>query len=469
MTTEQAAPPQSVDTEKEVIGGILVLVEAIRACVEAGLEPEHFYLSKHQSIYRAMRAIARGKAHPDELATLEALSAMGLKEGIEDHYLAMLAAESTTAFNMGQHARRLIVLAGKRAKIDGARKILAGAEEQRDGRSAELIAEGMELVASDYTTDAEPTSKEELRDDFYNFLADELPAETFTLPWHGLNRCVLGGYRRKQMSVLAGWTNMGKSFALDQLLTDFHGQGANCAIFATELDQRERIARYLTGRARVATEKLLLKRLSAEEHTRVNRVLNEGLPFDYYNVNGWSYEKIAERIIFGGYDIAAVDVINLIPGFEKTETATIAIGRFAQVATRADMHLILVSHLNRARAVDRKGILPRPVKRDLRDSGMLEANAHQIMFLHRHQDEQANVLPGGEIYFDKVRTGTRGRVDVAFSNRTLTFDEMSREEAREADEELAAPSISVSDVAKPEPGDSLFETAATTPHDREPA
>ena len=77
------------------------------------------------------------------------------------------------------------------------------------------------------------------------------------LPWSELNDCVLGGYRRKQMSVLAGWENMGKSFALDQMLEGFNAQGFRCAIFATEMAREERAARWLTSVTGVSLERIL--------------------------------------------------------------------------------------------------------------------------------------------------------------------------------------------------------------------
>src|SRR5579883_2502648 len=46
-------PPQSLDSEQAVIGGLLVSGEAITRVIDL-LEPEHFYRKAHQVIYAAI-------------------------------------------------------------------------------------------------------------------------------------------------------------------------------------------------------------------------------------------------------------------------------------------------------------------------------------------------------------------------------------------------------------------------------
>lgn len=415
-----ASPPQSVDAEREVLASILDSVPAIRSVAAAGLQPEHFYFENHRAIFRAQRAVARGGAHADELATWAALESMGLADQVERLYLSQLVGASSAPFNVRTHALRLIELANKRTKIDGARKILEGAQQRDEAKSQELIREGLQLVAADYSVEVEATSPEELADDFFSFLDDEEPAELFELPWPYLNKCVLGGYRRKQTSVIAGFNNVGKSLVLDQALTAFARAGKSTAIFLTEMSKRERTARYLTSATQIPTEKLLRKELTKEDYGKVVRALPL-IPFHLFEANGWGHETLAERITFGGFDVAAIDHVTRIPGFEKTETAAAAIGRLTEVAVRGDLHLILVAQLNKNRVDNRSGKLPRPTRFDLRNTSQLADDAHQVLFLHREADEHQNFKDVGEIYFDKVRNGIKGGVKVAFAKRYLTF------------------------------------------------
>jgi replicative DNA helicase len=422
MSNERPAP-QSIPDEEAILSEVLDSPRALRACVEAGLEPEHFYFDTHQRIYRAMRHSAAEGHHPDEPTTWSSLQRLGFaapaEGGVDRAEVAKLVGKSTNPFGVGTKVLRLIELAAERASLEGARRIIEAIHEPEEKRKSELMAEGKSLIATDHTIEAQPTSREEVADDMYAYLESEEPAEVFELPWDDLNECVLGGYRRQQTSVLAGWSGFGKSWMLDQILTAFHKQGKETAIFATEMSRRERAARFITTKTNVPVESLLLKRLNNEQMKEAVNALGD-FPFAYFESNGWSEDRICEQIIFGGFDIAAIDVVNLIPGYEeRVEYASRIVGRFMALAQRANCHIILVSHLNKER--DKAAVKPRPVKRDLRQTGMLEANAHQILFLHRDQQEDGQLEDTGEIFFAKVRNGQEGKVDVVHNPRHLTF------------------------------------------------
>lgn len=418
------APPVNEEAEREVLGALLVTNRAMPLCQELGLQPEHFYFDRHRHLYRAATQAAREGAAGDELATWTAAQKMGLADQLQRGYVSELAATVRAAGNVRAHAQRVIELAGKRSKLEGAQKIQQGVHEHDDERSAALIQEGLELVATDYTIEAEPTSGEEILDEIFTYFDRGQEGDVFELPWPELNDCVLGGYRRKQLSALAGWTNMGKSWVVDQMLASFGAQGYRTAIFATEMAREERAARWLTSQTGVALEKIIRNRLSPDDHRKLaaaRAAVDGKLPFDYFEAFGWSAERIAERIVFGNYDVVAIDPITEIPGFEKAETASAIVRRFAQVAGRSNCHVIAVCHLNRNRLRDPNGVKPRPLCLDLKGSGALETLAHAVLFLHRDQDDDANVLPEGELYFDKVRNGIKKKLRVWQTSRTHQF------------------------------------------------
>lgn len=424
----QRTEPTAIPDEEAILSEVLDHSIAIRGCLQAGLEPEHFYFAAHRKIFRAMRQLAGEGKRADEEATWQALRRMGLaapaEDGVERSKLALLANKSTNPYGVGDRAQRIIEAASDRAKLEGARLVIESRYEDTYDRRDELLQQGISLIAADFEVEAQPTSPQELGEDFYNYLDEEEPAETFKLPWPELNECVLGGLRRQQTSVLGAWSGFGKSWVLDQMLTAFNQQGYKTAIFATEMSRRERVARYVTTQTGIPVEKLLLKKLSAEENAQALKAIGT-IPYSYFESSGWSVERICERIVFGGYDIVAIDVINLIPGYEeKVEHASRIVARFMALAQRANIHVILVSHLNNERA--KGAVKPRPVKRDLRQTGMLESNAHQILFLHREQDDNGHLLPAGELFYAKVRNGMEGDVKVEHNQTHLTFQRQAK-------------------------------------------
>lgn len=420
---DEKIPPVAIEAEEAVLGAILVSDRALRKVrIDTGLASGHFYLEKHRDIFAAILRVADRNGAADE--TLVATE-------LRDHrdYIAELTAKVPAAGNAAHYAKVVVDKANRRAKLEGAMLIEEGARELDEERSAGLIQKGLQLAAADFSIEAEPTSGKEIMSELYDYLADPADPEVFVLPWPLLNDSVAGGFRRKQMSVLGGWPKMGKSFVLDQMLDAFSGQGKKCAIFAYEVSRHERAVRNLNMRTGIAGEKVMQKRLTPEEMKKAIPVMRDGLPFDYFECAGRSVDELAARIIYGGYDIVAVDPVTKMPGFEKTEVASATIGRLTEVATRANCHVILVSHLHRGRGTSSDGVRPRPVASDLRGSGMIEGDAHAIMFLHRDQDERGNPQRTGELYFDRSRLGPPRSLRVAQLARTLQF--ISKEKADE--------------------------------------
>ncbi|NJL57662.1 replicative DNA helicase, partial [bacterium] len=61
-------PPQNIDAEEAILGGVLLDPEAISRVSEL-LRPEAFYISAHQEIYRAALAL-QGQGRPTDLMSV---------------------------------------------------------------------------------------------------------------------------------------------------------------------------------------------------------------------------------------------------------------------------------------------------------------------------------------------------------------------------------------------------------------
>lgn len=418
-------PPQNIEAEESVLGAMLVAQPAIkRVRADVGLVGAHFYLDKHRLIFEALCTVADRTGTADELLVTEELIRRGKIElAGGKHYVSELAAKVPAAGNAAHYAEVVLLNAQLRAKLLGGQLIQGGVFEDDPERGAEMIREGLELATADFTVDSEVTSGEAILSELFDYFYTQEEGDVFELPWPDLNDCVIGGFRRKQMSVLAGWTGMGKSWVLDQMLAAFTAQGYKCGLFATEMGREERAARWLTSETAVPLEKIMRNRLEPKDMKRLLEAANEhnALPFDYFEAFDWSADQIAERAMYGDYDVVAIDPITEIPGFEKTELASAITRRLARLASRAECHVIAVAHLNRNRLRDPKGVKPRPLCLDLKGSGALETLAHAVLFLHRKQDDEANVLPEGELYFDKVRNGLKKSLPVYQNSRTHRF------------------------------------------------
>ena len=98
-------PPQNLEAEASVLGGILLENDAINRVLEI-LAPEDFYRESHRKVFRAMIELS-DRNEPVDLITLsDHLKAKGDLEAVGGSaYLASLADLVPTAANIAYYAR----------------------------------------------------------------------------------------------------------------------------------------------------------------------------------------------------------------------------------------------------------------------------------------------------------------------------------------------------------------------------
>lgn len=419
--------PHSIPDEEAVLGAILVSKAALQAvATDAGLRPEHFHYDKHREIYAAALRVAAEEGFADQLTV-----AARLPEHRE--YLAVLADHSPAPSNAGAYARRLVEVAGLRAKYLGALTVLEGIRENDE----EKVQEGVLGVSADVQADSEPSSPAELADDMWDWL-QEGPDEgdTLRLPWDDLAPHCAGGYRRGQMVLVTGWSGFGKSLVIGQMLRQWGDDGHRALLMTTEMKRREIVARFLASETGIAYEKIIRRRLGQTDWGPINKAIQR-IPFHYHDAEGWSVDRILSAIVTKRPDVAVIDPVNLIPHRDYYEIAQTA-RRLKEIAARADCCVVVVAHLKTTR--HRDGKKPKPVESDIRDSGMFYTNAHSVLCLHREQNDQGKAQRKGELYFMKSRDAPEGGIDVEFRPRLLRFDPIGTEEAEKkaAEPELFA-------------------------------
>ncbi|TAK00167.1 replicative DNA helicase, partial [bacterium] len=124
-------PPQNLEAESSVLGGILLENEAINRVLEL-LTPEDFYREAHRKVFRAMIGLSDRNEPVDIITLSDALKARGDLEAVGGTaYLASLADLVPTAANIGHYARIVREKAILRHLISAATEIATrGFEEQ---------------------------------------------------------------------------------------------------------------------------------------------------------------------------------------------------------------------------------------------------------------------------------------------------------------------------------------------------
>ncbi|WGV25991.1 AAA family ATPase [Halotia branconii] len=114
---DNSLPPQEIEAEEKILGGILNDPSAIGR-ISDKLEPEHFYISAHKEIYQICLELAKKQQPTDLLTVTSYLTRQGLLERIGGrNKLADLVYRTVSAINIDHHAQLVIDSAFRRQLI----------------------------------------------------------------------------------------------------------------------------------------------------------------------------------------------------------------------------------------------------------------------------------------------------------------------------------------------------------------
>lgn len=417
-------PPHDLSAEEAVLGAVLLTEKPLKKLiVDVGLTGDAFYRETHGQVWDAMVALAMKGDPVDALTVRAALEKRGVPRKDLEVLLDPLPAVVPMAANVLGYARRVMELAEWRHVLKAAYDLQVAAEAQ-DG-DLRRDAEALLTTAKRHTGDMR--SPETLAEDVWRHLeGHQVPA--WGTPWPGINKAMNGGLRAGEVTLLGGWTSMGKSLITDQVLRWCHDHGANVHLYINEMSTTMRALRNVSAMTGVPQGTLAQpKQMSADDHRRAVKVIGDSMPFGMTNVTDWSADEVARDIRFRDWDVCAVDLVHRLPFKEERDLAEIS-SMLNAAAQASETHLIAVVHLNELRATGNSR--PVPVLRDIRGSGMLKNDADNVMFVHRKEEEiedgGMSMTEDASLYLAKCRNGTLSGVPLQLNARFSHFTEVAR-------------------------------------------
>lgn len=407
------------NAEAAVLGAVLLLGEkALDILTDERVRPEHFRRTSYGALYAAM-------VNLHDLG--QGVDALTLKARFDNPAapvsaaeIDMLAVAVPNVGNLRDYAR--IVREG--AWFDEARFALyeAGLALERQDRG------NLTAALSRLDSIAEPEQQKDAASEFLEWYETE--RKGWPLPFSALTEAVGGGLQPGEPTVLGGWSGMGKTFLLSQMLRCAVKAGARVHEYANEMHGPKRTVRTLTAMTGIPPALIEHKRLTTEQWREVLAAL-KSLPYETTASAGWHVEDYCRHIRRNRWDVAAIDTINNLPCSRVDEWDRACV-LLADAAAQAGTHLILVSQLNLERD---KGKKPPPVGRDIRSTGAWYQRARVVMFVHRDQEAKEagdgaviwKATADGHVRVEKATHGdaSRGMVAVTFNPRWLRFDELA--------------------------------------------
>jgi replicative DNA helicase len=380
-------PPQDLEAERSVLGGMMISKDAIADVVEQ-LRGSDFYRPAHEAIYDAVLDLY-GRGEPADAVTVaDELTKRGdLARVGGAPYLHTLIATVPTAANAGYYARIVRERAVLRRLVEAGTRIVQlgyGAEggdvdELVNNAQAEVYAVTERRASEDYL----PLSQ------IITATVDEI--ETVGHRGGGMHGVPTGftdldkltnGLHPGQMIVLAARPAIGKStLGIDIARSASIKHNMTSVVFSLEMSRNEITMRLLAAEARVHLQKMRTGQMTDEDWQKVAATMgriSEAPLFIDDSPNMSLMEIRAKcRRLKQRHDLklVVIDYLQLMSSGKRVESRQQEVSEFSRalklLAKELEVPVIAISQLNRGpeQRTDKK-----PQMSDLRESGCLVAS-----------------------------------------------------------------------------------------------
>jgi replicative DNA helicase len=431
-------PPQSLEAEESVLGGILLDNTAVDRVLEF-VRADDFYRESHRRIFRAMLALSE-RNEPADLVTLsETLRQRGELQDVGGaSYLAELAERVPTAANVAHYARIVREKAILRSLISTATEIAtAGYQDSRDVK--DLLDRAEQSIFA--------ISEREVKPAFMRM--DALMTQTFKVveKLHQQKQAVTGvttgyadldrqtaGLQPSDLIIIAARPSMGKTaFVLNIAANAALRGGTGVAVFSLEMSKEQLALRMLCAEARVDLARVRTGHLAPGELGELAQAAHVLISTPVYiddtpAITVLELRAKARRLSRdpqAKLGLIVVDYLQLMRSSEGKDSREQEISEISRslkaLAKELHVPVIALSQLNR-QVENRTPPVPR--LSDLRESGAIEQDADVIMFIYRDEayNEDSERKGIADIIIAKQRNGPVGKIELAFLREYTRFE-----------------------------------------------
>lgn len=444
-TTASKLPPQSIESEEAILGGILLDPAAIERVREI-LKPHHFYINAHARIYSAALKLNARELPTDLLMVTNYLADNGLLEIIGGrNKLALLVDRTVSAVNIDALAD-VVVDKWKRRELGRLGNLAIELQHKADEETPlEQAFEQLQDFIFQLQRSSNATGASHISDVVVNLYQEiEDRSQGKVLPgiptgFYDLD-AITGGFNRTDLIIVAGRPAMGKSAFAAQIA--FHlasASGFPVVVFSLEMSKLQIAMRALSSEANIESGYLKSGRISNTQWQSLSQGIGTLSELPVYLDDRpdppLTYIEAECRKIMArerrDLGLIVVDYLQLMDSFSggnrNNEIEKLTRG-LKRLAMKLQTPIMCLSQLSRA--VESRNN-KRPMLSDLRDSGGIEQDGDKVIMLYRDEYYDSNTVDRGvaEIILAKNRDGATGTVKLLFDAHFTNFKNMVRSES----------------------------------------
>ena len=438
--TEQVLPPQNLEAEESILGGILLEPSAMDRIADI-LPAQAFYLPAHRQIYGAFLELYRQNKPTDLMTVISWLADHKLLKKVGGREkLAQLAQSTVSAFNIEHHAQLVLSKYQRRQLIEAGRKIVELGYDT-----------AIEIEKAFEESEAQLFSITEQKTDRFQ---PESIGECLVSVWQKVERCqspalstglkdldgLIGGLVKEDLIVIAGRASMGKTW-LGCHLANHVAVTYNLPVvfFSAEMGKEQLTRRFLAMHAQIDSYRLTHNQIYKSELETLSKALGtlsrlpiviDDTPASLQNPSRMRSALRRIKSERGSLGLVVMDYIQKL-GDRAARNRAQAVGAFSgtfkDIAKEFGVAFVALAQINRGVEAQAN---KRPTMADIKDSGDIEQDMDVGLLLYRDEYYNSRTLEQGvmEINVAKNRNGGTGICKVLFEPTVGAIGNLVRSE-----------------------------------------
>jgi len=422
-------PPYSLEAEQAVLGSILIDSRCLPDVIEK-VSPKDFYLQQNREIFETVYTMFNFSETVDPVTVLEKMREKGVYHDNSRAYIMQLMEITPTAANAVRYADIVREKAMLRALGDASADISQMVQEQV-GTTGEIL-EAAEKKIYNIRKGERGDSLEHIGVTLHKVFdrLKELSQSDSAIPGlstglHDLDKKI-NGLNNSDLLLVAARPAMGKSaFSLNLALNVAKKYNKTVAMFNLEMSREQLAMRLLAIESFVDGQKMQTGKLSEDEWNRLSMAAVSLSQTDIRiddNPTITVADMNAKCRRLENLGLVVIDYLQLMNGKGESRVNVVSdISRSLKIMAKdLNVPVICLSQLSR-------GPESRPDKRpmlsDLRESGAIEQDADEVLFLYRDEYYKEDTEDKGvaECIVAKNRHGEVGTVKLQWIPQFQTF------------------------------------------------
>lgn len=439
-------PPHNLDTERAMLGAVLVRPAMFPDFAGMLGSGQCFYDWKHQQIWQACLNISQRDEKPDLISTNEELIRMGVSDRVDVLYLSDLTMSvAAPEGNATQWAAELKRWQKKRDSINlGIQLVQAGYDPVAEPEDEAVKAhQALDDILDDRIRSKSQNPAEFIHEwlDYTEKLKDFSETQIKS-PFYGLNTLIGGMFPGEQI-VLAGRPGMGKTALALNIVEYALKKGHSCGVFSLEMTRFALTNRFCTsGRLLGSSRGMDAQKFRTGEFEESDwrHIYEFASVMKNQRLRIWDRSGVRPSEVraqarawkreMGDLDLIIIDYLQLVEPESRGASREQEVGgmsrMFKKIALELEIPVLVLCQLSRAAESSKK-----PLLSHLRESGAIEQDADGVWFLwpkggkkKKDKDEEEEVnedVDEVDLIVAKGRGNRVGTVPLLYLRKHLQF------------------------------------------------